>query len=397
MVQTSPGHPDQIENRLRTMRTAKGLSQGALAQSAGVSRQAICAIEANEYLPTTGVALQLARALDTSVEDLFRLASPGEIIEGEWVGAPLSRHRDATPTRVKVAHIGKRVIVRPVANLGGLLTFAVPADGLLVQGTYTRSDRAKRAPRVQVRLLRDRRVVEQEIVVAGCDPAVFLLGEYLNRRLHRASVISWMMGSTAAVSALKRGEVHVAGLHLVDPQSGEANLPYLRRHFQAGEVKVVTFATWQQGLLLRPGNPKGIRSVEDLARKDVSIVNREPGAGARMLLDQHLARMGTDGTRINGYGLIASSHLDVARLVAQGQVEAGIGVESVARLFDLSFIPLREERYDLVMPTSLLDAHERLGMFLDTLGSRPFRTEIEALGGYDTQQTGNIVAWQQAG
>ncbi|MBM4123605.1 MAG: helix-turn-helix domain-containing protein [Nitrospira sp.] len=376
-----------IENRLKRLRVGKGLSQGALAEMAGVTRQAIYAIEGSQYLPTTAVALRLAGALDCRVEDLFSLVSSGETLEGEWVG-PLPDSGDPAPVRVKVARVGKRVLVRPVASLGAVLNFTVAADGLVAGASPSAKPVHGRGVRVQ--LLRDRRAVEEEIVVAGCDPAIYLAGEYLRRRQGQAMVVGWTMGSAAAVEALKRGEVHVAGLHVVDAKTGESNLPYLRRHLRGGGYTVVTFAAWEQGLMVRRGNPKGIRGVADLARKDVALVNREAGAGARLLLDQRLAALGITSGKVAGYQRTAASHVEVARLIAEGQADAGMGVESAARLLGLDFLPLQEERYDLVIPTPYLTAHRSLAAFLDAIVSRPFRTEIEALGGYDTGDTGKV-------
>ncbi|HJU05158.1 MAG TPA: substrate-binding domain-containing protein [Nitrospiraceae bacterium] len=372
-----------IDNRLRGLRAAKGLSQGALAGMAGITRQAVYAIEANQYLPTTAVALRLARALDCRVEDLFNLVASGEVVDGEWIGRP---PENTERTRVKVARVGDRLLVRPVSQLGDVLNFTVPADGLLVPGGRDR----KSGHRVRVELLRDRRLLEEEIVVAGCDPAIFLAGDYLRRRQERASVVGWTMGSAAALEALKRGEVHVAGLHIVDAKSGESNLPYLRRHLKGDGFTVVTFAAWEEGFIVQRGNPKGIHDVSDLARKDVEIVNREGGAGARLLLDQKLSAAGIQLTKIKGYGRMASSHLHVAHLVAMGQADVGLSVRAAARLVGLDFIPLQEERYDLVMPTRFLATHPALAGFLDTIVSRAFRIEIDALGGYDTRETGKI-------
>ena len=378
-----------IENRLRRLRTAKGFSQGTLAGMAGVTRQAIYAIEGNQYLPTTAVALRLAGALDCRVEDLFSLISGGEIVEGELIG---SLSADQAHPRVKVARVGSRLLIRPVAGLGEVLNFTVPADGLLL-GAATASRRTVReGDRVRVRLLRDRRIVDGEIVVAGCDPAIFLAGEYLRRRQEQTSVVEWSMGSSAAMEALKRGEVHVAGLHIVDPKSGESNLPYLRRHWKGQEVQVVTFASWEQGLMVKHGNPKSVRGVEDLARKDLVLINREAGAGARLLLDQKLAAAGIKANQVKGYERSAGSHLEVARLIAEGQADVGMGVTSAARLLGLEFLPLQEERYDLVIPSKYLTDHPGLSTLLDTIVSRPFRTEVEALGGYDTRETGKVQA-----
>jgi molybdate-binding protein len=228
--------------------------------------------------------------------------------------------------------------------------------------------------------------------VAGCDPAIFLAGEYLRRQKDHGSVIGWTMGSMAALHALQRGEVHVAGLHLFDPLSGESNLPFLKRVLKGTAYDVVTFAIWEEGFLVRPGNPKGIRAAADLAEPTVTLINREEGSGARLLLDQRLRAAAVAPAHIQGYETIARSHFEVARAIAARQADVGIGIRSAAHSFNLDFVPLQAARYDLVVPTAFLTSHPTLGNLFDTLVSRPFRTEIEALGGYDTRETGRRQA-----
>jgi molybdate-binding protein/DNA-binding XRE family transcriptional regulator len=390
MSQNNRAEPaSNIENRLRSLRLAKSLSQSSLADMAGITRQAVCAIEANQYLPTTAVALRLAGALDCRVEDLFSLVTTGDVIEGDLLVEQSENRTNWTRVRVKVAKIGGRTVVRPVAGLGDVLNYTVPADGLIL-GLVSGSGRTGKLARVRVQLLRDRRVIEQEIAVAGCDPAIFLAGEYLRRRRDTSAVVGWTLGSGAAIEALKRGEVHIAGLHVVDPKSGESNLPYLRKHLVGSGFTVVTFATWEEGLMVQPSNPKHIRSVADVARKGIVVVNREQGSGARGLLDQKLSEAGISAHQLNGYERIVGSHLEVARLVATSQADVGVGVRSVARLLGLDFLPLQEARYDLVVPTAYLTDHPSLATFMNTIVSRQFRNEVEALGGYDTKDTGKL-------
>ncbi len=379
-----------IENRLQTVRMARGLSQTELARLAGITRQAVCAIEANQYLPTTAVALRLAAALRCRVEDLFNLFSTGELIEGDWLAGGKESVGAPGRMRAKIACVGGRYIVRPVDELGEMLSYVVPADGIVVADPR-RGRKAGQAVRsVRVRLLRDLRAIEQEIAVAGCDPAIFLAGEYLRRRKDACRVTTWMMGSSAAIEALKRGEVHLAGVHVVDAKSGVPNLPYLRRHFQEADVAVVTFASWEEGLIVGAGNPKSIRGVADVVRRNVRLVNRESGAGVRFLLDQRLSALGIRRSDVRGYDRTASSHFEVARLISEGRADVGVGIRSVARLFGLDFIPLQEARFDLVVPKTYLAAHPSIEDFLDTIVSRPFRTELETLGGYNTSETGTI-------
>jgi molybdate-binding protein len=193
-----------------------------------------------------------------------------------------------------------------------------------------------------------------------------------------------------SATALSRREVHVAGLHVQDTQSGEWNLPYLRKHIASGGLTIVTFARWEAGLMVKRRNPKQIREVADLGRKDIVLVNRESGSGARELTDRRLAGAGLKSHHIKGYDHLAISHMEVARNITEGRADVGVGLRSIARIYNLDFIPLQDERSDLVIPTQLLTEHPTLSIFLDTIVSRVFRSEIEALGGYDTRETGTI-------
>lgn len=382
-----PVSPPKFVNRLKVLRTERGLSQGELANRAGITRQAVSSIESNLYLPTTAVALQLASVLACRVEDLFSLIPSEEFIEGTLIGRLPEAETRSQSTRVKISTIGKRTVVRPVNDLGEQFSFAVPADGFL---TDTR--RKLSGATVRVKLSRDREAIRQEISVAGCDPAIFLAGEYLRRHKDQTTVVGWPMGSMAALQAMQRGEVHVAGLHLFDPITGESNLPFLRRSLTGSGYEVVTFATWEEGFLVRPGNPKSIHAASDLAAPMVMLINREEGSGARLLLDQRLRASGVEPTQVQGYDRIVSSHFEVARVIAEHQADVGIGIRSAAQHFGLGFVPLQTARYDLVVPKPYLQSHPTLAHLFETIVSRPFRNEIEALGGYDTSETGKVRA-----
>jgi len=377
----------QLSNHLKSLRIQKGFSQGELAARAGITRQAVSSIESNLYLPTTAVALHLASVLACRVEDLFSLATTEDFIEGRLIGHLPHSDMKAVPVRVKVTKVGTRMVVTPLTELGELLSFTVPADGYVVEAHGQTSGVA-----VRVKLSRDRQAIEQEISVAGCDPAIFLAGGHLRRRKDQTSVVGWTMGSMAALHALQRGEVHVAGLHLFDPTTGESNLPFLRRALKGSNYEVITFATWEEGLLVRAGNPKSIRAVSDVADPSVTLVNREEGAGARLLLDQRLRAAGINSDQVKGYGTIVASHVDIARTVASHQADVGIGIRSAAKLFELDFVPIQAARYDLVVPKAYLKSHPTLAHLFETIVSRPFRNEIEALGGYDTSETGKLHA-----
>jgi len=380
----------RFSNHLKSFRTQRNLSQGQLATRSGITRQAVSAIESNLYLPMTAVALRLASVLDCHVEDLFSLAPTEDIIEGTLIGH-LPKTERTQPIRVKVSTVGKRTVVRPVTDLGEQFSFAVPADGYVNETSSKRS-----GDTICVKLSRDREAIQQEISVAGCDPAIFLVGEHLRRHKDQTTVIGWTMGSMAALQALQRGEVHVAGMHLFDPVTGESNLPILRRSLKGSGYEVVTFATWEEGFLVRPGNPKSIRTAADLMEPLVTLVNREEGSGARLLLDQRLRSAGIQPTQVLGYDRIVSSHFEVARTIAERHADVGIGIRSAAQQFNLDFIPLQAARYDLVVPKPYLKSHPTLAHLFETLVSRSFRNEIEALGGYDTSETGKVHALRVA-
>ena len=376
-----------LENCLRAKRIERGLSQKALAEKAGLTRQALYSIEANRYLPSTEISLRLARVLNCGVEDLFRLEPDNEIVQAELLG---SMPEDHFPLRANIARVGERLIVKPLGSSPDLFTMMIPADGLIHNPVSSRP-KGRVAPTVPIELLHGRQSIEEAIVIAGCDPAMYLAAEHFRHFGEGASVIGWTLGSSAAIQALKRGDVHMAGLHLIDDRSGESNLPYLKKHLNMKRFTVVRFATWQQGLMVVRGNPKSIFLVEDLARRGIHIINRERGSGARDLLDRQLKRAGLTPSHIKGYEAEVSSHVEVARAIFEGSADAGIGVRSAALLFNLEFLPLREEHYDFVIPTFHLTSHPRLPRFLDILVSKAFRKEMEALGGYDVKEIGKVV------
>ena len=369
-----------FENRLRDKRQALALSQKQLADLTGVTRQAISALEANQYSPATSVALQLARALHCRVEDLFSIRQGGEVVEAELLGAlPQSNG----PLRAQVTQIGHRLLVRPLVGSGELASLSATADGLILESRSGKS-------RVKVKLLKDRETVRRKIVVGGCDPAMFLAGEHV-RKHDQDNLVPCLMGSSIALGALKRGEVHVAGIHLAEESSGGWELPNLKKNLGNMDCMVITFAHWEEGFIVCQGNPKRIRTADDITKPTVRIVNRETGSGARRLLDKLLNTSRIKPNRVKGYGDEVSSHLDVASRIKADLADAGIGVRAAAAICGLDFVPLQRERYDLVIPKVHYETLHGLRVLLDTIVSKPFRDELEALGGYDTREIGKVV------
>ena len=230
----------------------------------------------------------------------------------------------------------------------------------------------------------------RRLVLAGCDPATGLLARMVER-ISGVEIVSAAASSKLALTWLSEGKVHVAGSHLEDPKTGEFNLPYLRKQFPNEDFSVVTFARWEEGFVVAIGNPKRIRKTEDLVRKNVTFVNREPGSGSRGLLDKLLDKAGIDGEKIQGYDRIAHGHLAAAYCVVSREADVCLATRSAAQTFGLDFIPLHSERYDLVMRKRTADL-AAVKAFLDVLQRATLRRKLEVLAGYDTSQTGTVLA-----
>ena len=229
------------------------------------------------------------------------------------------------------------------------------------------------------------RTTSDTLVAVGCDPSAAVVAAHL--RAHGVELSWHEMGSAAALQELAVGNAHVAGCHLLDRETGQYNLPAVARYLPF-PATVVTFAVWDQGLVVAPGNPKQVRGIEDLARPGMLIVNRETGSGSRTLLDDALAASGVGIERVAGYGREARSHLSVAEAVAIGLADTGVAVRAAAIALGLDFVLLGQERYDLVIPDHFLD-EDAVGELLAALRRPDLQRQIEALGGYDVASMGS--------
>jgi putative molybdopterin biosynthesis protein len=365
---------------LRAARAQLGISQAELAHRAGVTRQAVSAIESGKTAPTMAVALRLARVLGRKVDDLFRLVDELPTVSAELLDT--GNLPADEPVRVQVANVGGRLVARPLTGAAGVMLTLPRANGIV------RPRQGRGLARVE--LFTDPTRLESTLVAVGCDPATSLLAEHLRRR-HPTIELIWHGGnSLQALESVGRGEAHLAGTHLFDPASGLYNIPFARR-LLGPAVRLVTFAVWEQGLMLAPGNPRGINHVGDLTRPGVRIANREAGSGARALLDAELARAGLEPGPIAGYTAVVRSHLAAAEAVAAGLADAAVGVRAAALALGLAFLPLAEERYDLAIPDRFFELAS-VQALLETLTSPLFRLEVEALGGYDVSPMGTLVA-----
>lgn len=293
--------------------------------------------------------------------------------------------------RVVVGQVGERRLAAPLARGAGVVTSLVRADGITVLPRGVQGLEAG-AP-VRVRLYRSPGEIERTIFAIGShDMTLDLLAQFLARRGRR--LVSANAGSLGGLVALRRGEAHLAGTHLLDPASGEYNLSYLAQYLPETPVQLVTWVGRCQGLLVKPGNPKGIHALADLARPEVRFVNRQRGAGTRVLLDYHLQQAGIDPGLIQGYQAEEYTHLAVAAAVASGRADCGLGVMAAARALDLDFIPLFNERYDLAIPCQHLPggaSGDLLVPLFELMEDAEFRQAVQTLDGYDVSAMGSVV------
>lgn len=226
--------------------------------------------------------------------------------------------------------------------------------------------------------------------VGSHDPVVELLAAHLRRRQPALDLSVTFAGSLGGLMALARGEADVAGTHLCDEQTGEYNVGYVRHILPGRPVTLVTLVTRSLGLIVAAGNPKGVTGIEDLARPDVTIINRQAGSGTRVLLDARLREHGIMPGEVAGYDREATTHTAVATAIAQGEADVGLGVQAAAQALGLDFVSLHRERYDLVVPD---DVWGRLAMqsMLSTLHSDEFQAAVQALGGYDPSEMGRTI------
>ena len=289
--------------------------------------------------------------------------------------------------RVAVGYLGDKALAAPLSRGSGVITSLVRADGLVVIPRGVQGLQA--GDPVKVRLYRSRDELQNTIFVIGShDLTLDLLAQFLSP--HQRRLASVNVGSLGGIMALKRGETHLAGSHLLDPESGEYNLTYIKQHIPEIPLRVVTLVGRTQGLFLAKGNPKNIQGLEDLNRKDLSFVNRQHGAGTRLLLDYHLGELGISPESVSGYAHEEYTHLGAAAVVASGRADCALGIEAASYALDLDFLPLYSERYDLLIPEEYAKS-ELLVPLMDLLEDPKFRKAVAERPGYDVSSMGKVV------
>ncbi len=289
--------------------------------------------------------------------------------------------------RVAVGRVGEKLLAAPLARGSGVITSLVRADGITVIPHGSQGLPA--GAQVEVHLYRSPVDLERTIFAIGShDMTLDLIAQFLaqhDRRLASANV-----GSQGGLVALSRREAHLAGSHLLDPETGQYNIKYIRQYLPGVAVKVVALVDRQQGLMVRGGNPKQIQTLADLTRSEVLFVNRQRGAGTRVLLDYQIGCLGIAPEAIKGYNQEEYTHLAVAAAIASGRADCGLGIAAAAQALGLDFIPLFQEHYELVIPKEYY-ADALLAPLFEVLDDPEFRRAVAALPGYDITRMGTLV------
>ncbi|HSM71281.1 MAG TPA: molybdopterin biosynthesis protein [Anaerolineales bacterium] len=397
-VAVRPGHPVILGIIARSEATKQHLVTGKkeiASDSPSTTLRSVQDGSPRNDIPIIGVPgypVSAALTVDIFVEPLI----------AKWLGrrpnklptesATLTRKIVSPPgdddfVRVAVGRVGDKLLAAPLSRGAGVITSLVQADGLALIPSGTQGMEA--GEKVQVRMYRSQAEIDATILSIGShDLTLDLMAQFLaehDRRLASANV-----GSQGGLVALRRGEAHFAGSHLLDPETGEYNISHIRQYMPNIPVRVVALVMREQGLIVGRGNPKGIKSLRDLSRPEVQFVNRQRGAGTRVLLDYHLNLMAISPSSIEGYQQDEYTHLGVAASVASGRADCGLGIAAAAQALDLDFVPLFQERYDLVIPKQFAD-EELLAPLFGLLTDSAFRKAVSQLTGYDVSVMGTII------
>jgi len=341
-----------------------------------------------------GYPVSAVVCLEDVLEPIVRWLTRQPLRGRRTITARLARKTPSRPgmeeiIRLAVGKVGAGFVAAPLARGAGLIT------------SLTKAQAITRIPAQSEGLAQDE-LIEAELLVplAGLKSVLMHIGSHDNILDLLAnelmglgeplSLVSSHVGSMGGLTALKSGAALFAGCHLFDPATGDFNFPFLKKHLPDLDLTVLNLAIRHQGLIVQKGNPKGIAGVADLARTDIRFINRQRGAGTRILLDHHLAQAGMAPNAVNGYDREEYTHMAVAVNVLTGAADCGMGIFAAAKALDLDFVPLARERYDLILPTEFLD-DPRIKTLREVIGQADFQERMRALGGYDTPLTGQIM------
>jgi putative molybdopterin biosynthesis protein len=289
--------------------------------------------------------------------------------------------------RVVLGKVGENILAAPLARGAGIITSLIHADGMLVLPRGVQG--AEAGEMVPVQLYTSRSEIARTIFCIGShDLSLDVLAQALAARERR--LVSANVGSQGGLVALRRGEAHLAGSHLLDPETGEYNIPYLAQYLPGIRVRVMALVLRDQGFIIQKGNPKKIKELTDLSKPGICYVNRQRGAGTRVLIDYHLNLAGISVGSIRGYDQEEYTHLGVAAAIASGRADCGLGIAAAAQALDLDFVPLFQERYDLIIPKEHAESDLMAPLF-DVISGKEFRAAVKGMPGYDVSEMGKVI------
>jgi putative molybdopterin biosynthesis protein len=315
--------------------------------------------------------------------------------ESNFVEATISRPMHSPMgvdqfVRITLGRVGANLMATPSGKGAGAVMSLVRADGLLT--IPAGSEGIGAGEKVRIELLRSQNEVDATVVIIGShDNILDLLANHLHKRRPIVRISSAHVGSMGGIMAIRRGEAHLAGSHLLDEATGEYNISYIKRFLAGLPLALINLCYREQGLIVAQGNPKNIKNFRDIAKGQHTFINRQNGAGTRLLTDKTLKDEGIDTSEIYGYSHEEYTHMSVAAAVANGSVDTGMGIRAAANALGLDFVPLAEERYDLIVPLQHQD-DAKVKAVLDLMNNdQDFHKAILALGGYNLRDCGKIM------
>ena len=291
---------------------------------------------------------------------------------------------------MKAGKVGENIIASPVSRGAGMLMSLVRADGFV--RIPAMSEGVGAGTEIKVELIRDEEEISNTIVCIGShDNTLDILGNFLKRKYPELSLSSAHVGSMGGLIALKRGEAHIAGTHLLDEETGKYNIPFIEQLLPDEKIFLINLVYRQQGLFVSKGNPKKIKGFEDLMRNDITFINRQSGSGTRLLTDKHLKELKIDPKKIKGYEKEEFTHMGVASAVLSGIADTGLGIFAASKALGLDFIPVAKERYDIAVPEKFYKS-DMIQKLLDIIrNDTEFKNTVVNLGGYDIADMGKVV------
>lgn len=295
--------------------------------------------------------------------------------------------------RMKLGYVGNKLIATPLTRGAGATMSLVRADGILE--VPQSSEGVEAGEKIEVKLLKDEEDIKNTVVCIGShDPIIDVASDLIHVRNKDYYLSSAHVGSMGGIMALKKGETHIAPIHLLDMHSGQYNVSYIKKYLSDKNIYLVKGVKRIQGLMVKKGNPLNIKDFKDIVDGKVKFVNRQRGSGTRLLLDYNLKKLGINPNQILGYEREEFTHLSVAAAVAAGDVDCGLGVYSAAKMMDLDFIPFCNEEYDIAVPEEYLKM-DIIKEFIEVIKSEEFAKELDKLGGYDYSNIGEFIETQE--